>query len=339
MTEQLSADTVVTCDDVVYVFTSAAKPTVALQRVHLTVLRGETVAVTGPSGSGKSTLLGVLSGALTPSAGEVSVLGGQPGARRDRLRSVGVMVQSPIANLLPYATAAQNVEVVLRAAGQRRSAARARTDELLQRVGLDARSGAAAVRLSGGEQQRLALAVALAPRPRLLLCDEPTSQQDAESAAAVAQVLQELAKQDDTAVVAVTHDDVLSQALDRAVVIRDGILGAESRHGREVSLVRPDGTVQLPAEVLRTSLPAGSSVQVEATPDGAVLRRVEELILGVEDVSIALDGKALVEHVSFTAQAGDRVGVVGRSGSGKTTLLRAIAGVLPPTSGSGRALA
>jgi ABC-type lipoprotein export system ATPase subunit len=262
------------CDDVVYVFATATKPTVALQRVHLSVAAAETVAVTGPSGSGKSTLLGVLSGALTPSAGAVRVLGRDPRDRRkERLRSVGVVLQSPSRNLLPHVTALQNLLLVMRAAGRDVVDPR-RAASLLSRLALDHVGDTLANRLSGGEQQRLAVAVALASRPRVLLADEPTSQQDAHSAGLVASVLRDAAD-DGAAVVAVTHDDVLAASLDRAVVIRDGILGAESRAGREVVLVRADGTVQLPEELVADGLPPGTALEVEATPDGAVLRRVD----------------------------------------------------------------
>src|SRR5947209_6546869 len=127
----------VACDDVVHVFTTASKPTIALQRVHLTVTAGETVAVTGPSGSGKSTLLAVLSGALPPSAGTVKVLGHDPRARgTDRLRTLGVILQSPSANLLPHATARQNVMVVMRAAG-RGHLDRHRVERMLTQLRID----------------------------------------------------------------------------------------------------------------------------------------------------------------------------------------------------------
>ncbi|HEX7355489.1 MAG TPA: ATP-binding cassette domain-containing protein [Mycobacteriales bacterium] len=197
----------------------------ALRGVSLSVAAGESVAVIGPSGSGKSSLVAVLAGLSDRSAGEVEILG----LPRDRLhrkdhRAVGVMLQSPSRNLFALATAAENLLLALRAVRVTGAPARARTAELLDAVGLGERRGSKVRALSGGEQQRLALAVALAGRPRLLLADEPTSQLDRATGTQVARLLQEAHRRDGMALLVVTHDDAVADLFDRTVVIRDGLL-------------------------------------------------------------------------------------------------------------------
>ncbi|MGH3744723.1 MAG: ABC transporter ATP-binding protein [Mycobacteriales bacterium] len=197
----------------------------ALRGVSMSVAVGESVAVIGPSGSGKSSLIGVLAGLAEPSSGEVEILG----LPRERLRrkdspDVGVMLQNPSRNLFALATAAENLVLALRAARVTGESARARAAELLDVVGLGGMGGSRVRALSGGEQQRLALAVAVAGRPRLLLADEPTSQLDRATGTGVARLLQQTHRRDGTALLVVTHDDAVAGLFDRTVVIRDGLL-------------------------------------------------------------------------------------------------------------------
>jgi ABC-type lipoprotein export system ATPase subunit len=248
---------------------------VALRDVDLVIDEGETVALLGPSGAGKSTLLWLMAGLLRPSAGRLWLHGADVArlsqAALDRLRAadIGVVLQNPARNLIPYATPAQNVAFAQRG----RRADRRRIGELLERVGL------AGVRrpaggLSGGEQQRLAVAVALANRPRLLLADEPTSQLDAANGRAVIDLLRSTAAETGATVVAVTHDEAVSRALGRTVTIRDGRVGAEGRRGEDLVVVGREGALQLPPE-FHALLPPGSRVRVEAIEDGVALRKVE----------------------------------------------------------------
>ncbi len=199
----------------------------ALRGVRLAVGAGESVAVVGPSGSGKSSLLGVLAALAPPAEGTVRIFGAAPG--HGSPTEVGVMLQNPARNLFALATATQNLVLVARAAGASRPAARGLAANLLAAVGLTP-SGAKRVReLSGGEQQRLALAVALITRPRLLLADEPTSQLDRTSGMHVAQLLQEAHRGDGMALVVVTHDDAVAGLFDRTIEIRDGLLSGVHR--------------------------------------------------------------------------------------------------------------
>lgn len=281
MTTSSGAEPAVRCDDVVAVFTSSQEPTIALQRVNLSVARGETLAITGPSGSGKSTLLAVMLGSLAPTAGSVRLLGRPPsGFRRDRIRKIGTTLQLPAQNLLLTATVEQNLRIVRNAARLPKDEATIR--ELLDGLRLTHVAEASAMTLSGGEQQRLAVAIALVTEPELVLTDEPTSQQDRATAELVVAQLLAASRERGATVVAVTHDDVLASSMSRAVTIRDGVLGSETRAGRRVVLVREDGTIQLPQSVLDGPLPVGSAVELTATDSGAVIRRIEP---GDDDVA------------------------------------------------------
>jgi putative ABC transport system ATP-binding protein len=198
----------------------------ALDGVDLVVQAGEALAVLGPSGSGKSTLLALLAGLLRPTAGRLAVLGTDLGTAGPRalqaLRAggLGLLLQEPGRNLLAHGTALDNL--ALAQPGRPGRERRRRAEELLGLVGLEDRAHERAGRLSGGEQQRLAVAVAAASRPRLLLADEPTSSLDPPTASGVVDLLRALRDRDGTSVVAVTHDPAVAADLDRALVLRDG---------------------------------------------------------------------------------------------------------------------
>jgi putative ABC transport system ATP-binding protein len=272
-----TAGLAVTCRGVVYIYRLDGYDVVALAGVDLDIAAGESVALLGPSGAGKSTLLSLLAGLLRPSAGRLHV-GGHDLVRADdaelqlmRSTAVGVALQGASRNLLPYLSAEQNVHFAQRGvpADRRRRLPAAR--EVLALVGLTnrGRHRLRPPRLSPGERQRLALAVALATRPGLLLADEPTSQLDSRARDEVLTAL-DAVNRSGTTVVLVTHDPDVSQRMARTVTIRDGRVGAEGRRGEDYAVVGRDGTVHLPAEVLRL-LPPGTLLGVEAQPDGTVL--------------------------------------------------------------------
>jgi putative ABC transport system ATP-binding protein len=204
----------------------------ALAEVSLQVRPGETVALVGPSGAGKSTLLMLLSGLVRPTAGRVQVTGTEVSELSERalLRfrswSVGMVLQTPGRNLLSYATARQNVQFAQRHGRRPRAARREEADELLASVDLTEHAGRSAGLLSGGQQQRLALAVALAGEPAVLLADEPTSQLDRHTGDAVIALMLAARERRGTALVVVTHDLHVSEALDSSYVLRDGHLEA-----------------------------------------------------------------------------------------------------------------
>lgn len=202
----------------------------ALDSVDMCIRAGEAVALVGPSGAGKSTLLTLLAGLTRPTSGQVRVVGqdvtamSEGALRRLRARRLGVVLQTPARNVLPYATARENVQFAQRFTDTGRAERRAEAVELLLTVGLGDRVDDPAGRLSGGEQQRLAVAVALAGRPAVLLADEPTSQLDRETGAGVVDLLLSARERRGTTLVVVTHDRHVSDALDVAYGIHEGRL-------------------------------------------------------------------------------------------------------------------
>lgn len=210
----------------------------ALIDVDLEVDPGEAVAVVGPSGAGKSTLLTLLAGLVRPTAGRI-VIGGQEittmsehALLRVRAGTVAMVLQHPARNLLPYATAEQNILFAQRSGVEHsRAERRATAADLLRSVGLTQHAHRRAVLMSGGEQQRLALAVALAAHPRVLLADEPTSQLDRPNAAAIVSLMLAARERTGIAMVTVTHDPFVSSRLDTQYTLHDGALTAHPRSG------------------------------------------------------------------------------------------------------------
>ena len=273
--------TMVRCDGLVQVYGTPGQEVTALRGVDLTVAEAETVALLGPSGAGKSTLLWLFAGLLRPTAGIVEVCSRRlsdltpKSAAEMRLRDVGVVMQNPGRNLLPYETAVGNLLIAQAPTRRSWAAKRRRSVALLDSVGLANLARRPAGRLSGGEQQRLAVAVALANGPRLLLADEPTSQLDHGSAAAVIDLIRTANQDLGTTVVVVTHDQAVGSALGRTVTIRDGRVGTEGHAGEDLLVVSRDGSVQLPTEVLEAALPPGSLARAIPTAEGVELRRVD----------------------------------------------------------------
>ena len=272
----------VRCQGLRHVYHLEGEEVVAVDDVDLTVSAGESVAVLGPSGSGKSTLLTLLAGLLRPTAGQLYV-GAEDTTRmserellRMRSQRVGVVVQGPSRNLLPYGTAEDNIVFAQRAVRRTRRADLPRPGELLDALGMADLSGRVVGRLSGGEAQRLAVAVALAAGPGLLLADEPTSQLDRPNRDRVVELLRTLTRQFGTTLVAVTHDADVAQALGRIVTIVAGRAHDRDQHREQFVTVRPDGSVRLPADVL-DALPPGSTARLVRKPDGVELVRHENV--------------------------------------------------------------
>lgn len=195
-----------------------------LHDISLDVAAGETLALVGPSGSGKSSLLMLMGGLERASVGRVTALGqdlndmGEDALARLRRGAMGVVFQA--FNLIPTMTALENIAVPLELAGVPDTAARAKAQ--LDAVGLTARARHYPSQLSGGEQQRVALARATAPRPRLILADEPTGNLDSATGAAIIDLLFDLSTQHGATLILVTHDTALATRCDRVVALRDG---------------------------------------------------------------------------------------------------------------------
>jgi putative ABC transport system ATP-binding protein len=214
------------------VYRGGAAEVLALRDVDLEVHEGEFVAVMGPSGSGKTTLLNCLSGLDDIDGGEVLLDGrslhGMSDAERtaDRASSMGFVFQQ--FNLIPVMTAVENVELPLLLAGRPAGEARRRATETLERVGLGHRIGHRPTELSGGEQQRVTLARALAGRPRLVWADEPTGALDSETAAGVMDLLRQM-NDDGLTLILVTHDGGIGEAAQRLIRMRDGQIVSDTR--------------------------------------------------------------------------------------------------------------
>jgi ABC-type lipoprotein export system ATPase subunit len=214
------------CHDVFKIYRSGPVETVALRGLDVRVDRGELVAVLGPSGSGKSTLMALAAGLDQPSAGEVRVFGNSLGRLDDeelaayRARELAIVFQSD--NLWPALSAQENVATTLRLAGV--DDAEHRATGALEAFGLGARRGNRVSALSGGEQQRVAIAAAAARRARLVLADEPTGELDRDNERRVLASLRGLRADYDSTVVVVTHSEQVATAADRVIEMRDGRL-------------------------------------------------------------------------------------------------------------------
>jgi ABC-type lipoprotein export system ATPase subunit len=246
----------IVCDGLVRIFKTEGVEVVALQGLDLVVDRGELIAVVGASGSGKSTVLNILSGLDEPTAGVARVAGYDllaMTARRRleyRRKVVGFVWQQTARNLLPYLSVRENVELPMRLASAHRPG---RAGELLEMVGMADRAGRRPDQLSGGEQQRCAIAVALANDPEVLFADEPTGELDEATADDVFGALRLVNAELGVTVVVVTHDRNVSTQVRRAVAIRDGKTASEVRRsarGRvteEFAVLDRAGRMQLPA--------------------------------------------------------------------------------------------
>jgi peptide/nickel transport system ATP-binding protein len=313
---------------------SPGGPVAALRGLDLRVETGEVAAVIGPSGSGKSTLLRLVAGLDRPSAGRLTVLGRDltdgtdrqlDAHRRDR---VGVVEQHYRRALSPYLRAADAIGLPLALRGVSRAERAGRVDELLERVGLAGRGDAYRHELSGGEQQRIAFAVALATRPPLLLADEPTGELDGATAETILGVLRDLVRAEGTTCLIVTHDELVEHIADRVIHVADGRAVAE-RAGSPGTATRPvrDAAGWLAPPLPEPSTPAPASRRPDAGRDAVELDGV------ARRYGRGTTGMLGLPPTTAAFRAGRFHVVTGPSGSGKTTLLRIVVGLDRPTEG------
>lgn len=278
----------IVCSGLFKIYKAADLEVVALRGLELSVLPGEIIAIVGASGSGKSTLLNILAGYDTPSAGTVKVGEYDLLNMTDRevveyrRGEVGFIWQETSRNLFPYLTAQENVELPMVLTGVPAKERSARAKELLGLVGLSHRTSHYQHMLSGGEQQRVSIAVALANKPPLLLADEPTGELDDETGAAVLDLMNDVNRELGTTIVIVTHDPAIATSVGRAVAIRDGKtstetlrkvnftrrIGGDAKEVEEFLLVDSTGSVQIPRHML-DRLAIGRRVRI-AVQDGKV---------------------------------------------------------------------
>jgi putative ABC transport system ATP-binding protein len=236
------------CDNLVKIYQVADLESVALQGLDLVVASGELLGIVGPSGSGKSTLMNILGGIDRPSAGRVWVDGqdllkmSDAALNRYRRSKVGFVWQQGSRNLVPYLNALENVELPMTLAGQDGGGKRQQAKELLEAVGLAERRHHRLAQMSGGEQQRVAIAVALANNPILLLADEPTGEVDSATALTIYETFQQLNREYGLTTLIVSHDPGIARHVDRVVAIRDGKTATETVR-QSVSGVAPAGAL------------------------------------------------------------------------------------------------
>lgn len=284
MTEH-DGDVLIACTQLTQVYRVGSSEVIALQGLDLDIHEGEMVGVVGASGSGKSTLMSVLSATLKPTGGQVVIGGLDLGAAKnsdvDRYRrdTIGMVLQDAAANLLPYLTAEQNIALPLELSGA--SGVAGRTSELLELVGIADRAGHHTHELSGGEQQRVALAMSLAHEPKILLADEPTGALDSENTEAMFALMGRIGSETGLTQVIVSHDPELARHVDRVVAIRDGRVAAEQRwvgvgeKVDEVLVVDSIGRLQLTAEQLSV-LGDQRRVRAEIADDIIKIRRADD---------------------------------------------------------------
>ena len=280
---EYGAGALVACDRLVRIYQAEGIEVQALQGLDLVVARGELTALVGASGSGKSTLVNILAGLDTPTAGSVRVDGHDLGSMSARQRltyrraTVGFIWQQTARNLLPYLTAAQNVDLPMTLAGKGRRARRARTAELLEALGVAHCTRRRPDQMSGGEQQRVAIATADANEPALLLADEPTGELDSVTADSVFTALKAANAELGVTVLVVTHDTAVSANVRRVIAIRDGRTSTETLrhdggdgsapgHAIEYAVLDRAGRLQLPREMTET-LEMRDRVRLELEPD------------------------------------------------------------------------
>jgi putative ABC transport system ATP-binding protein len=268
---------IIECHNLIKIHKQGNLEVVALQGLDLTMEQGEFISIVGASGAGKSTLLTILAGFEKPSAGRATVVDhdltdiSPRDLTRYYRRDVGFVWQDFTRNLLPYLKAAQNVELPMLLGGVSGRKRKNRAMSLLEAVGLRGKAHAPIHTLSGGEQQRLALCVALAPGPKLLLADELTGELDTETSLEIFELLRQLSHDGGLSVLVVTHDVAIARRTDRVVRIADGRIATQSRRGAsELVAVDNRGMVQLPRDLM---IEAGidDRVRVKVVPEGLLL--------------------------------------------------------------------
>jgi ABC-type lipoprotein export system ATPase subunit len=279
------AGALIVCDRLVRIYAGDGIEVQALQGLDLLVSEGELTAVVGASGSGKSTLMNILAGLDSPTAGSVRVAGHDLAAMsaRERLgyrrKTVGFIWQQTSRNLLPYLTAGQNVMMPMRFSDTARRGRAQRASDLLAVLGIAHCTDRTPEQMSGGEQQRTAIATALANEPMLLLADEPTGELDSATARDVFAALQTANTELGATVLVVTHDPAVSSQVRRTIAIRDGRTSSETlrqagadehgnatHHAVEYAVLDRAGRVQLPRDMIEP-LGMRDRVRLEANED------------------------------------------------------------------------
>ena len=291
------SEDIVICENLVKIYKTKDLEVVALQGLDLNIARGELMAIIGNSGSGKSTFLNMIGGLDRPSAGKLTVDGkdlfklSQKELVEYKRDTVGFVWQNNARNLVPYLNAVDNICLPMTFQSEKKR--RERALELLEMVGMSHKKNSVLNQLSGGEQQRIAIAIALANNPKLLLADEPTGAVDAKTGDYIMDVMRELNKSLGLTIMIVTHDRMLSKKVNRVVAIRDGKTSSEMIMKQsyadkldsvtlfdevhdEYAVLDKAGRLQIPREMLEQMGVQGNKVRVEIQDGKVVISAPEE---------------------------------------------------------------
>ena len=291
------SEDIIVCENLVKIYKTKDSEVLALQGLELNVATGELMAIIGNSGSGKSTFLNMIGGLDRPSAGRLIVDGknlfklSEKELVEYKRSTVGFVWQNNARNLVPYLTAFQNIQLPMIFNEERKKKERAA--ELLEMVGMSHKKNNKLSQLSGGEQQRIAIAIALANNPKILLADEPTGSVDAKTSNYILDVFRELNKNLGLTIVIVTHDRMLSKKVNRVVAIRDGktssemimkqsyadrldAIGMFDEPHEEYAVLDKAGRVQIPRELLESIGVKGNKVSMEIVDGRIVIGAPEE---------------------------------------------------------------
>jgi len=298
---EINGKLAVQCENLVKIYKKSDIEVLALQGLDLSIERGEVMAIIGNSGSGKSTLMNMIGGLDRPSAGKLYVCGknlfkmSEADLNVYKQSTVGFIWQNNARNLLPYLTAVENVMMPMQF-NKANAKRRKREDALalLELVGISHRSKSRLNQLSGGEQQRVAIAIALANKPEILLADEPTGAVDVATSAFLLDVFREVNRTLGTTIIIVTHDRQVAKKVSRVVMIRDGktssemiavprakldefgFAAAQEESHEEFAVLDRAGRVQIPAEALETLGVTGNKVRMNLEDKRLVITAAEE---------------------------------------------------------------
>ena len=290
---------IIECDNLVKIYKTEDTEVLALQGLDIRIDEGELMAIIGNSGSGKSTFLNMIGGLDRPSAGKLIVDGKNLFKMNERelveykRNTVGFVWQNIGRNLLPYMTAWQNIEMPMLFENEGKKKERAL--ELLDLVGLSSKKNSRLSQMSGGEQQRVAIAIALANNPKVLLADEPTGSVDVKTGEYILDLFKRLNQEMGLTIVIVTHDRALSKKVNRVAAIRDGKISSEmylkkemldrlsevnafteqSEVQDEYAILDRAGRVQIPREVLENIGIEGNRVRMEVRDGQVIITRPE----------------------------------------------------------------